>query len=272
MMHPLERFAEKRVAAVTGAGSGIGRAIALGLARGGACVAVTDVDGGRASLVAAEITSAGGDAFALQLDVIRKAEVEEAVRTVAERWGRLDIWVNNAGVSTMNRLFDLTEEDWDFNLNVNAKGTFFGTQAAARQMARQAPKDPAGLRGKIINTASMAGKRGNAPFLSHYVASKFAVVGFTQAAAGELAPLGITVNAVCPGYVRTSMQEREVDWEARLRSLSPEEVQKLYVADTPLGRLETPEDVAGVVLFLASPAADFITGAAIDVNGGAWMG
>jgi meso-butanediol dehydrogenase / (S,S)-butanediol dehydrogenase / diacetyl reductase len=268
LVHPVER----RVAAVTGAGSGIGRAIALGLARGGATVAVTDVDERRAVIVAAEITSAGGDAIGMPLDVTRKGEVEEAVRSIVDRWGRLDIWVNNAGVSTMNRLFDLTEEDWDFNLDVNAKGTFFGTQAAARQMAGQNPKDPGRLRGKIINTASMAGKRGNAPFLSHYVASKFAVVGFTQAAAGELAPLGITVNAVCPGYVRTSMQEREMEWEARLRSLSPGEVKRLYVADTPLGRLETPEDVAGVVLFLASSAGDFITGAAIDVNGGAWMG
>jgi NAD(P)-dependent dehydrogenase (short-subunit alcohol dehydrogenase family) len=132
--------------------------------------------------------------------------------------------------------------------------------------------DPAsGVRGKIINLASMAGKRGAAAFLSHYVASKFAVVGLTQASAFELAPLGITVNSVCPGYVRTSMQEREVDWEASLRNISPEAVRELYIKDTPLGRLETAEDVAKAVIFLASPLSDFITGISISVNGGSFM-
>ena len=262
---------KNRIAAVTGAGSGIGRAITLALAEAGARVAVSDVDMDWAKQVAEKISAAGGEAMALKLDVTQKTEVEEVAQRIIREWGRLDVWVNNAGVSTMNRFLELTEGEWDYNLEVNAKGTFFGTQIAARQMAKQTPEEKSGLRGKIINLASMAGRRGNAPFLAPYVASKFAVVGLTQAAAGELASLGITVNAVCPGYVQTGMQQREVSWESRMRSIPEEEVRRLYVADTPLRRLETPEDVAGVVLFLASSSADFITGASIHVNGGAWM-
>jgi meso-butanediol dehydrogenase/(S,S)-butanediol dehydrogenase/diacetyl reductase len=265
------KLLEKKTAAITGAGSGIGRAIALTLAKAGSRVAVSDIHLDWAKQVSKEVRQAGGEAMALRLDVTQKQEAEEALQQVLRKWSRLDIWVNNAGVSTMNRFMDLTEEDWDFNLRVNAKGTFFCSQVAARQMAKQPADKKSGLRGKIINIASMAGRRGKAPLLAHYVASKFAVVGLTQAAAGELAPLGITVNGVCPGYVRTGMQQREVEWEAKLRGTTESEVRSLYLADTPLGRLETPEDVAGVVLFLASSAADFMTGTCLHVNGGAWM-
>lgn len=260
-----------KIAVVTGAGTGIGRAIALALANDGARVVATDLDAAAAERVAGELQSRGTDATALRLDVTQRGEIDAAVQALADRWGRIDIWCNNAGVSTMNRFVDLTERDWDFNMDVNAKGVFLCSQAVARQMMAQEPDAASGLRGKIVNTASMAGKRGGAPFLAHYVASKFAVVGLTQATAAELAPHRITVNAVCPGYVRTGMQEREVAWEAGLRGVDAAEVERLYVADTPLGRLETPEDVAGVVAFLASPAADFITGEAINVNGGSWM-
>jgi len=260
-----------RIAAVTGAGIGIGRTIALTLAGAGISVAVSDIDKSSAEEVAAEIEALGGEAFSLKLDVTRKADAEAAVADVISRWGRLDIWCNNAGVSTMNRLLDLSENEWDSNMNVNAKGVFLCSQAAARAMAAQPMESGQEIRGKIINIASMAGKRGNVPFLSHYVASKFAVVGLTQAMAGELAEHAITVNAVCPGYVRTSMQEREIAWEAKLRGLKHEEIERLYVDDTPLARIQTPGDVAKVVLFLSSPAADFITGESISVNGGAWM-
>jgi NAD(P)-dependent dehydrogenase (short-subunit alcohol dehydrogenase family) len=128
-----------------------------------------------------------------------------------------------------------------------------------------------GVPGVIVNTASMAGKRGAAAFLAHYVASKFAVVGLTQAMAFELAPHGIRVNCVCPGYVDTSMQERELGWEAELRGLTVDQVRELYVADTPLRRIETAGDVAGVVAFLLGPDAAFITGEAVAVNGGSFM-
>jgi NAD(P)-dependent dehydrogenase (short-subunit alcohol dehydrogenase family) len=260
-----------RVAVVTGAGAGIGRAIALALAEGGAVVAVTDIAVDRARAVAEAIRAGGGAAHWLRLDVTDRHQIEAVAADLVRTQGRIDVWVNNAGVSTMRRFLDLTESDWHTNMDVNAKGTFLCSQVAARHMLRQ-PADPeTGIRGRIIVVASMAGKRGNAPYLAHYVASKFAVVGLTQAMAGELAPHGITVNAVCPGYVRTSMQDREVRWEAELRGTTPDEVRQAYVDDTPLGRLETPEDVAGVVRFLAGAAARFITGESIHVNGGAWM-
>ena len=256
---------------ITGAGSGIGRAIALAMAANGARVMVTDRNKDWADAVAEEIKQQGGEACSAALDVTRQADAQAALQALLAAWGKLDVWVNNAGVSSMNRFLDLTEKDWDFNMDINAKGQFLCAQVAARQLIAQEPDPANGLRGKIINIASMAGKRGNAPFLAHYVASKFAVVGLTQSLAGELAPFGITVNSVNPGYVATSMQERELSWEASLRGVSVDEVKRLYVADTPLARLQTAEDVAKVVVFLASPLADFVTGESLNVNGGSFM-
>lgn len=262
---------EKKIVGVTGAGAGIGRAIARAVAAEGARVAVTDMNPDTARQVADEIKAQGHEAVALEMDVRNRQQIEDAVRWIVKKWGKIDVWCNNAGVSSMNHFMDLTEEEWDFNMDTNAKGIFFCSQVVARQMIKQDRDPHSGLRAKIINTASMAGKRGNATFLAHYVASKFAVIGLTQATAGELATYGITVNAVCPGYVRTSMQEREVGWESTLRSLSQNEVRQLYINDTPMGRLETAEDVAAVIVFLASPASDFITGEAISINGGSYM-
>jgi len=260
-----------KIFVITGAGTGIGRASALALGKAGATVMVSDLNGDLAQETVAMIVKANGKAEGFQLDVTHSDQCNQMARKVIEKFGRIDGWVNNAGVSSMNRLVNLTESDWDFNMDVNAKGTFFGTQAAARVMTNQDPDLKSGLRGKIINIASMAAKRGNAPFLAHYVASKFAVLGFTQAVAGELAEFGITANSICPGYVATSMQERELAWEASLRGISVDEVKKLYIVDTPLRRLETAEDVAAIVLFLASSLSDFVTGEAINVNGGSFM-
>ncbi|HMN13549.1 MAG TPA: SDR family NAD(P)-dependent oxidoreductase [Bellilinea sp.] len=256
---------------VTGAGSGIGRATALLLAKSGVNILATDRNETLLQETASLLRATAVRVETHMLDVTDQAACNEVAEFAVKQFGRLDGWVNNAGVSSMKRMTDLTEADWDFNMDVNAKGAFFGTQAAARVMSAQEADAVSGLRGKIINVASMASKRGNAPFLSHYVASKFAVMGFTQAAAGELAENKITVNAVCPGYVATSMQTRELQWEADLRGVTVDKVKELYLADTPLRRLETPEDVAKVIVFLASCAADFLTGESISVNGGAYM-
>jgi NAD(P)-dependent dehydrogenase (short-subunit alcohol dehydrogenase family) len=181
-----------------------------------------------------------------------------------QRLGGLDILCANAGISSMHLVADLDEAEWDRNMAVNAKGVFLSDRAAVRRWLAD------GTRGVIVNTASMAGKIG-APWLAHYSASKFAVVGFTQALAREVAPHGIRVNCVCPGFVRTTMQERELAWEASLRGMTTNAVRADYIAQTPLGRLEEPEDVADVVAFLASDAARFITGEAVNVTGGARM-
>ncbi|MGE5553326.1 MAG: SDR family NAD(P)-dependent oxidoreductase [Betaproteobacteria bacterium] len=256
----MNRFEGKTVL-ITGAGSGIGRAIAVAFAQEGARVVATDLNQeALAGTVQAIAEATQKEATSYPLDVTRKEEVRRTVQTVMERFGRIDILVNNAGVSTMNPVVDLTEEEWDFNLNVNAKGVFLVSQAVLPHMI-------AAGGGKIVNTASMAAKIG-APFLAHYSASKFAVLGFTQALAREVAKYQINVNAVCPGFVQTPMQDREVVWEGRLRSMDPEEVRREYVALTPLGRLCQPEDVAKVVLFLASSEADFLTGQGINVTGG----
>ena len=254
-----------RVIGITGGGSGIGRACALAYAAEGAHVAVTDI-GELGDPVAREIVASGGRAEAWFLDVTARETIPVVIEAIVASLGPLDVWHNNAGVSTMGRFIDLTEDDWDINMDVNAKGVFNCSQVVARHMIE------AGRGGKIVNTASMAGRQGGVAFLPHYVASKFAVVGLTQAMANELGPFGITVNAICPGYVVTPMQDREAVWEAQLRGIEPDAVRQLYVAETPLGRLQTPQDVARVAVFLASSDSDFITGASIDVNGGAWMG
>src|ERR1700723_1428630 len=241
--HPklAEDLAGKRCL-VTGAGSGIGRAIAIALAP----------------------PAPGGAAGGLAVDVRRRVSVDVAFATVLKTLGGCDIVVANAGVSSMNRAVDLTDEEWDHNFDVNTRGVFLTNQIAARHFL--AP----GTRGVIVNTASLAAKVG-APLLAHYSASKFAVLGWTQALARELAPTGIRVNAVCPGFVKTGMQAREIEWESRLRNMSAQQVVDDYVAQTPLGRLEEPEDVADVVVFLCSDKARFMTGQGINVTGGVYM-
>ncbi|HVJ34841.1 MAG TPA: SDR family NAD(P)-dependent oxidoreductase [Terriglobia bacterium] len=254
-----EELAGKR-AIVTGAGSGIGRAIAAALARHGVRVAVADLDPVTAKWVAGDI---GQGARPVTIDVRKRESVEAAFNEVIKDWGGFDILIANAGVSTMNKAIDLTDDEWDFNFDVNSRGVFLTNQIAARHFIATDNK------GIIVNTASLAAKIG-APLLAHYSASKFAVLGWTQALARELAGRGIRVNAVCPGFVKTSMQSREVQWEAQLRGITPEQVIADYVNQTPLGRLEEPEDVADVVVFLCSNGARFMTGQGINVTGGVY--
>jgi meso-butanediol dehydrogenase / (S,S)-butanediol dehydrogenase / diacetyl reductase len=246
---------------VTGAGSGIGAAVARELSSRGLRVAVTDLDPDAARAVAGRCNGAA----AFGLDVTDRASIEQATDAAVAELGPLEAWVSNAGVSSMAPFVELDEASIDLNFAVNSKGPLLCGQVAARHLIS------GGKGGAIVNVASMAGKRGGVPYLAHYVASKFAVVGLTQAMAHELAPRGIRVNCVCPGYVATGMQERELRWEAALRGTGEDEVRELYVADTPLGRLETPEDVARAVAFLVSADAAFITGEALAVNGGAHM-
>ncbi|GAA1672608.1 3-ketoacyl-ACP reductase [Mycolicibacterium murale] len=249
---------------VTGAGSGIGRAIAATLAQRNWRVVVTDLDGDAAREVAASLANSDAGHESAQLDVTSPEGAAAVAADVAGRLG-LDAWVSNAGISFMHRFLDAPIERYQQTMDVNLKGVFVCGQAAAREMVRNR------VAGAIVNTASMAGKQGRVPFLSDYVASKFGVVGLTQAMAYELGEHRITVNCVCPGYVETPMQSRELEWEAKLRGTTTDGVRTMMLDDTPLGRLEQPEDVARAVAFLLSEDARFITGEALAVNGGAYM-
>ena len=253
---------ENKIAVVTGAGRGIGKAIALALAKEGANVVVSDINLQEANQVAKEIEALGQKSQAIKTDVTNKKDVDELIKKTIDRFGTLDILVSNAGVSSMEYVIDMPEEKWDFNMDVNLKGTFLVTQAAAKQMISQ-------QKGKIICTASMAGKGGVAA-QAHYNASKHGVVAYVKSLAQELAPFGINVNSICPGSIKTSMQDREVEWSAQIRGAgaTAEDIRSELANFTPLGRIGLPEDVAKVVVFLASDDAAFMTGQAINVTGG----
>ena len=241
-----------KIALVTGAGRGIGRAIAAGLARAGATVAVNDINPDSCERVAAELAPASA---AFHADVSNKHAVQAMIDGVLERWGRLDILVNNAGVEPHASLLTLDEWDWRRTIDVNLTGPFLCTQSAARVM-----KDTGG--GVIVNIASIAGRAGGLRDRSAYVASKTGLIGLTKECARELAAYHIRVNAVCPGVIETEMT-------AHLRQ--NEEQMKRWLEDIPQGRLGTPDDVVGLVLFLCSDAAAYITGQAINVDGGKVM-
>ena len=252
----------KKIAIVTGAGSGIGRAIAIRLAQDFATIVATDIDESRAKETLSKLKNLSPDSIALKLDVTDENEIKSCIEPILAHYGTIDILVNNTGVSTMGHFNELTVDEWDFNMNVNAKGTWLVTKHVAPVLMKN-------KKGKIIMIASMAGKLG-APFLAHYSASKFAVIGLVQAISKELAEYNINVNAVCPGWVKTTMQDKEVIWEAKIKGIaSPEMVRQEYISMTPLKRLCQPEDVANVVSFLASDDSNFMTGQALNVTGGA---
>lgn len=251
----------KKVAVVTGAGSGIGRAIAVELSKRNYFVTVTDIDENAASDTSQLIPNSDS----CKLDVTKPEDSKKIANQTFEAHGSLDVWVSNAGISKMQRFLEVSSKDLQTTFAVNTFGIFYCGQAAAQLMVEKR------IQGKIINIASMAAKQGKAPFLSDYIASKFAVLGLTQAMATELATYGILVNSICPGFVATPMQERELKWEAQLRGCTPEEVKNMWINDTPLKRLETAEDVARVAAFLASDDSNFLTGESISVNGGAYM-
>jgi meso-butanediol dehydrogenase / (S,S)-butanediol dehydrogenase / diacetyl reductase len=259
-----------KVALVTGAGRGIGYAVARRLAQSGASVAVADIDVASAAEAAHAIEESGGLALPLRVDTSSRAEVQVMVHGVAERFGRLDVAFNNAGVGHNAPFLDITDAEWDLMFRVNARGVFLCIQEEARQMISQ------GTGGKIINTASVAGRHGSA-YQAHYSASKFAVIGLTQSAAKALAEYKITVNAMNPGIIDTTMwrttdQEMAgIRFEERGQALSPGEFTHEVQTAIPLARIGSPDDVAGLAVFLASRESDYITGQAINVCGGLIM-
>ena len=253
-----------QTAIVTGAGRNIGRAIALELAGMGADVVVAEVDEASGERTAEEVRERGRKALALPTDVTRLADLQAmADRTVAE-WGRIDILVNNAGIHRSAYTADVTEDDWDRLLAVNAKGVFFASQAVLRHMVKA-------RRGNIISLASMAGKMGLKTSLVYGI-TKAAVISMTKSLAVAHAGDGIRANCVCPGIVETDMIF-QIDREAgeKLFGLKPGEYLKQRVEQIPLGRIEAPEDVANVVGFLASGKSSYMTGQAINVTGGLVM-
>ncbi|HWI73623.1 MAG TPA: glucose 1-dehydrogenase [Baekduia sp.] len=254
---------DDKTAVVTGGGRGIGRGIATRLAQEGASVVIADIDAGGAKAAAEAIASATGSAvMGVACDVTDRDSTRAAIAAAVQRFGRLDIMFNNAGISKTVRFLETTEADFDNIMRVNARGTFLGMQEAAEQFKRQ------GGGGKIINTASIAGKSGF-PLFAAYSASKFAVIGLTQAGARALAEDGITVNAFCPGVVTTELWEQLDDEFIAIGETSkPGEALESFGAGILVGRLSTPDDITGLALFLASPDADYITGQAINVDGG----
>lgn len=243
-----------KVALVTGASSGIGHATAIALASQGAKVAVAARRVERLEELVGQIAAKGGVALAIQTDVTKKEDIARAVGETVTKFGRLDILVNNAGVLDYSPFLELTEESWDKVIDTNLKGYFLMAQAAAREMAKN-------TWGRIVNIASIAsgGIGVGYPMISHYVASKGGVVGLTEALAGELGPLGITVNAIGPGGIETEMTS----------NMTEEQKQGMY-ARLPIKRIGKPEEIAAAVVYFASEEAAYATGAVLYVDGG-WL-
>ena len=241
-----------RVALVTGAAQGIGKAVALLLARNGADIVVSDINLEKAEEAANEIKSIGRKALAVKGDVANWNDVERMVEIILEKFAKIDILVNNAGITRDKLILRMTEEDWDAVLDVNLKGTFHCAKAVVRHMAKQRS-------GKIVNIASVVGEMGNAG-QANYSASKAGVIGLTKTIAREFAQRGININAIAPGYIETPMTEV-------LPEKAKEELKKLI----PMERLGKPEDVAEAVLFLVSEVSNYITGQVLNVNGGIYM-
>jgi len=267
--HEGDAFVEKlmrfkgKVVVITGASRGIGRGVALRFASEGADLVVS-ANEDRSKDVAEEIKAMGGDAISVFCDVSRKSDVEALYDQALGRFGKVDVSIQNAGVITIAKIEDMTEEEWDLIMDVNTKGVFLCCQAAAKIMMKQG-------RGCLINTASGQAREGFI-YTPHYAASKMGVVGITQSLAKELAPYGITVNAICPGIIGTDMWAyNDKVWGKLLGDYQKGELMQEWVDGIPMKRAGTPEDVAGLMAFLASEDAAYITGQTINVDGGLIM-
>jgi NAD(P)-dependent dehydrogenase (short-subunit alcohol dehydrogenase family) len=250
-----------QVALVTGAGQGIGKAAALALAAAGADVVAADINGKSAKETAEAVAASGRRGLAIPADVGSVQDIDRMVAEAIAAFGRIDILVNNAGVTRRAYIMDLTEEDWDRIHRVNAKGVFFCLQRVARDMIPRRS-------GRIINIASIAGKGFAGTSNAVYAASKGAVISLTKTAAQQLGQHDINVNAVCPGIVRTSIYAEMVRVMAEKEGVRVEEIERRMVQRVPLQRANEPEDIASMIVFLASPGARNITGQSFNIDGG----
>ncbi len=255
-----------QVAIVTGAGSGLGRAIALRLSQEGATIVATDLNGEAAGKLIEEMKNQRRPGLSIEMDVSIERDVERTVKQTIENFGQIDILVNNAATGSPGLIINCSEEDWERTMRVNLKGTFLCSRAVAKEMIPR-------KRGRIVNISSISGKSGE-EFIGVYCASKFGVIGLTQVLAKELGRFVITVNAVCPGHIWTPGWETLGRWFKEnfpaLAQLSPQEIFEKSVKSV-LRRPQEPEDIASLVAFLVSEEARNITGQAINVDGGALM-
>lgn len=255
-------MSNKKVAIITGSAQGIGKELAARLANDGFRIVLNDINDSLLNDTAAEFKNNGVEVSSFAGDVSKPEDQRNLVKHAVDTFGQIDVFINNAGVEGgVNPITEVESKDVDFTLNVNVKGVIYGIQAAANEMIKQ------GKGGKIINACSIAGQEGF-EMLSPYTASKFAVKGLTQAAAKELAPHKINVNAYCPGIVGTGMWDRIDEKMMEHMGTKKGEAFEKYVQGIALGRSQTPEDVANLVSFLASEASDYITGQAIITDGG----
>lgn len=247
---------------ITGAGNGIGRAIAIAMSKEGYNVVCADIDLNQANETLEIILDNNGNGLSIEMDVTNSSDIKKMIKDTVVKYGSLDILVNNAGVTRTSKIMDLTEDDWDWIHNVNAKGTFFCLQAAAKQMIKQ------NNGGRIINMASVGGKGFVDVSNAIYAASKGAVISLTKTAAQELAKHEITVNSICPGITYTNILSDIVKKRSLEQNKSEEDIMKHYVRDIPLQRPNYPEDIAAMVVFLSSSGARNITGQSYNVDGG----
>ena len=256
---------QDKIAVVTGAGRGMGRSISLQLAEAGANVAVADINAQNVEETSIAVKELGRESLAIHADMGNVGDVDRMITRAKEAFGRIDIIVNNAGVTRYLYIMDVVEEDWDRIHRVNAKGVFFGMQRAAREMIAQ------GEGGRIINIASIAGKGYSGTSNAAYAASKGAVLAMTMVAAHQLGQYDINVNAICPGSTETDMWSETMRERAEASGVDISELSQARGAGIPIGRTNTPDDIAAMARFLSGPGARNITGQAINVDGGLVM-